>query len=135
MLQVILGVIHFWFSKNLVPRKRQVLQWKIHLDLYLIQFHVVIVFHICHAEHQAPGLLMGSFGDLAIFLKILWFSQCCFFYTYDFFSTKLFYNSSLWQSTQSGFLEFWNLKFKKKNEKVLKFKHCGKWKQKRTDVL
>ncbi len=33
----------FPIFKNLVPRKRQVLEWKIHLDLYVIQFYVVIV--------------------------------------------------------------------------------------------
>ncbi len=39
---------YFVFSifKNLVPRKRRVLEWKIHLDLYVIQFYVVIVFHL-----------------------------------------------------------------------------------------
>ncbi len=50
------GVIRC-ISDFLVPRKRQVLEWKIHLDLYVIQFYVVIAFHR-QAEQYAPGLLV-----------------------------------------------------------------------------
>ncbi len=79
-------LVYFRFSKTFVPRKRQVLEWKIHLDLYyvilarydpfgvdvplnfdithslyyVIQFLcMVIVFHLVkQIERQAPGLLV-----------------------------------------------------------------------------
>ncbi len=40
---VIRCISHF---QNLVSQKRQILEWKIHLDLCVIQFYVVIVFHV-----------------------------------------------------------------------------------------
>ncbi len=55
MLQVILGSFGvLLIFKNLVSWKRQVLEWKIHLDFYVIQFYVVIVFH--HVKQSAKPL-------------------------------------------------------------------------------
>ncbi len=62
MLQVILAVILcvFLIFKNLVPQKRQVLEWKInvHLDLYDIQFYVVIVFYLVKQSAKPLGFLL-----------------------------------------------------------------------------
>ncbi len=48
----------FLIFKNLVPRKRQALEWKIHLDLYVIQLYVVIiVFHFVKQSTKNLGFL------------------------------------------------------------------------------
>ncbi len=71
MLQVILGVIRDIsdfqkpFQKS---RKRQVLEWKIHLDLCVIQFYVVIVFHLVKQGAKPLGFLF----IILTFLSIYW---------------------------------------------------------------
>ncbi len=58
MLQVILGSFGvFPIFKNLVRRKQQVLQWKIHLEVYVIQFYVVIVYHLDKQSAKPLGFL------------------------------------------------------------------------------
>ena len=51
----------FLIFKNLVPRTRQVLEWKIHLDLYVIQFYVVTVFHLVKQSTKPLGFLLIFF--------------------------------------------------------------------------
>ncbi len=64
MLQVILGSFGvFPIFKNLVPRKRQVLERKIHLYLYVIQFYVVIVFHLVKQSAKPLVFLFFFFSS------------------------------------------------------------------------
>ncbi len=43
---------------NLVSRKRQVLERNVHLNLYVIQFYVVIVRHFVKQSAKPLGFLM-----------------------------------------------------------------------------
>ncbi len=59
MRQVIPGPFGvFPIFNNRVSRKRQVLEQNIHLYLYVIQFYVVIVFHLEKQSVKAHGLLI-----------------------------------------------------------------------------
>ncbi len=49
--------MHLQFSTTLY-QKRQVLERNIHLNLYVIQFIVVIVRHLIKQSVKAPGLLV-----------------------------------------------------------------------------
>ncbi len=61
MLQVILrSFCVFPIFNNLVSRKWQLLEWNIYLNLYIIQFYVVIVWHLEKQIVKAPGLLVFS---------------------------------------------------------------------------
>ncbi len=79
MLQVILGSFGvFPIFKNLaiVPRKRQVLEWKIHLDLYVIQFYVVIVFQLVKQSAKPLGFLFQtSPRDLLCFFTSMFLTK------------------------------------------------------------
>ncbi len=67
MLQVILGSFGvFPRFKNLVSRKRQVLEWQKHLDLYIIQFYVVIVFHLVKQSAKPLGFLFVTYLPVTI---------------------------------------------------------------------
>ncbi len=59
MLQVILGSFSvFLIFKNLVSRKQQVLEWKIYLDVFVIQFYMVIVFYLVKQSTKPLGFLL-----------------------------------------------------------------------------
>ncbi len=76
---------------------------------------------------QCSRLYLGLFGYT--FPKIR-FSKCCFFCTYDAFSTKLFMGGYCDSAHKSCFMEFRNLKLDKKGVKNLWKYHCGpmgKW--------
>ncbi len=47
----------FLMFNNLVSRKRQVLEWNVHLNLYVIQFYVVIVCHLVKQSAKPLGFL------------------------------------------------------------------------------
>ena len=79
MLQVILGSIGvFPIFNNLVSRKQQVLERKMHPNLYVIQFYVVVVCHLVKQSVKAPGLLVtplqmvfSSLDDLLASVEII----------------------------------------------------------------
>ena len=61
VLKVILGPFDAYpIFSNLVSRKRKVLEPHVHLNLYVIQFYVVIVCHLVKHSVRAPGLLVSS---------------------------------------------------------------------------
>ncbi len=91
MLKVILGSFGaFLIFDNFVSRKQHVLEQNVHLNLYVIQFNVVIVWHPVKRSIKGPGLLvifMVSFLSLHTAMRNLWWNAttgtthiitCCF---------------------------------------------------------
>ena len=76
MLKVILGSFGaFPIFDNFVhvSRKRHVLEQNVHLNLYVIQFNVVIVGHPVKQIIKAPGLLTNYKDNPACLFPNSWF--------------------------------------------------------------